>query len=66
MLLSEPLARLITFFRTSFNKICLSSQRMSDSFHHITESRELSEKIRVQNMLIWPCFGIFAKDEVMM
>ena len=40
MLLSEPLATLITFFRTSLIKIYLNSQRMSDPFCHITESRQ--------------------------
>ena len=38
MLLSEPLASLITFFRPSSIKFYLNSQRMSDSFYHITES----------------------------
>ena len=38
MLLNEPLAILITFFRTSLMKFYHNSQRMSDSFYHITES----------------------------
>ena len=59
MLLSEPLASLITFFRTSFIKFYLNSQRISDSFYHITELSELNWKIKVQDILIWPCFGIF-------
>ena len=42
MLLSEPLvARLITFSKTGLMKFYLKSQRMSDSFYHITVSREL-------------------------
>ena len=32
---------------------------MSDSFYHITELSELNWKRRVQNILIWPCFGNF-------
>ena len=40
MFLSEPLASLITFFRTSSIKFYYNSQQMSDSFYHI---------------LIWPC-----------
>ena len=42
MLLSEPLASLITFFRTSLIKFYLNSQRMLDSFYHITELSELN------------------------
>ena len=38
MLSSETLASLITFFRTSLMKFYHNSRRMSDSFHHITES----------------------------
>ena len=66
MLLSEPLASLKTFFKMSLIKFYHKSQRMSDSFYHITESSELNWKIRVQNIVIWPCFGIFALDDVMM
>ena len=44
MLLMEPLASLITFFRTSLIKFYLNSQQMSDSFYHITEFSELDEK----------------------
>ena len=44
MLLSEPRARLITFFWTSLIKFYLNSQRMSDSFNHITKSSESNEK----------------------
>ena len=44
MLLSEPLASLITFFKTSLITFYLNSQRMSDSFYHITESSELNKK----------------------
>ena len=40
MLLSEPLASLITFFRTSLIKFYHNMQRMSDYFYHITESSE--------------------------
>ena len=40
MLLSEPLASSITFFRTSVVKFDLNSQRMSNSFYHMTESSE--------------------------
>ena len=42
MLLSEPLASLITFFQNEFSKFYLNSKRMSDSFYHITESSELN------------------------
>ena len=42
MLLSEPLASLIMFFRTSLIKFYLNSQRMSDSFDHIAELSELN------------------------
>ena len=52
MLLSEPLTSLITFFKTILTKFYHNSQRMSDSFYHITESSELDCKIKVQNMLI--------------
>ena len=41
------------FFRTSLMKLYHTSQRMLDSFYHITESNELKCKIRVQNIL--PC-----------
>ena len=44
MLLSEPLATLLTFFKTSFMKFYLNNQGTSDSFYHITESRELNIK----------------------
>ena len=55
MLLSEPLASLIMFFRTSVIQFYHNSQRMSDSFYHITESNESNKKIRLQNILISPC-----------
>ena len=55
MLLSEPLASLITFFRTGFKQFYHKTQRMSDSFYHITESSKLNGKIWVQNILISPC-----------
>ena len=45
MLLSEPLASLITFFKTSLMKFYLSSQHMSDSFYYINELSELNWKI---------------------
>ena len=54
MLLREPLASLIMFFRKSLIKLYHNSQRMSDSFHHITESGESNQKI-FQNILISPC-----------
>ena len=61
--LSEPLASLITFFRMSLMKFHLSSQRMSDSIYHITESSELYKKkkisVQIQNILIRPYFGFF-------
>ena len=44
MLLSEPLASLITFFRTSLIKFYLNSEQMSDSFYHMTELSELNRK----------------------
>ena len=52
MLLSEPLASLITFFRTSLIKFYHNIQRMSDSFYHITESSELDKKNKIP---ISPC-----------
>ena len=48
MLLSEPLASLIPFFRTSLIKFYRNSQRMSDSFYHIAESSESNKKIKFQ------------------
>ena len=51
MLLSEPLASLITYFRTSLIKSYHNSQRITDSFYHMTESK----KMRVQNILIAKC-----------
>ena len=44
----ELLASLITFFRTCLIKFYLNSQRVPDSFYHMTESK----KIRVLNILI--------------
>ena len=44
MLLSEPLANLITFFRTSLIKFYHDGQPLSDSFYHMTESCELKKK----------------------
>ena len=41
MLLSEPLASLITLFQDEFNKILHNSQETSDYFYHIIESSEL-------------------------
>ena len=45
MLSSKHLATILdldlTFFRTSLMKFYLNSQRMSDSFYHITESSRL-------------------------
>ena len=41
MLLSEPVASLITFFRTSLIKFYHNGRQMSDSFFHITESSQL-------------------------
>ena len=40
MLLSEPLASLITFFRTSLMNFCRNNQRISDSFFYITKSSD--------------------------
>ena len=59
MLLSEPFDELYYFFKMSLIKFYLNSQRMSDSFYHITELSELNWKIGVQNIFIWPCFAIF-------
>ena len=42
MLLSSLKARLMIFFRTSLMKFYLNSQRMSDSFYHITERTEVN------------------------
>ena len=53
MLLKKPLASSIKFFQDELIKFYHNSQRMSDSFYHITESSEL--KMRFQNILIWPC-----------
>ena len=52
ILLSEPLAGLVTFFRTSLIQFYLNTQRMSDSFYQITELNKLKRKIRVQNILM--------------
>ena len=46
MLLGEPLASLITFFKTRLIKFHHNSQRMPDSLYHITESSEISKEIR--------------------
>ena len=62
MLLSEPLASLITFFRTSLIKFYHNSQRTSDNFYHIAESSKLNRKMRVQNILIWPCWSVMFKN----
>ena len=43
MLLSKPLASLITCFRTNIIKFYVNNQRISDSFYFITESRELKK-----------------------
>ena len=63
MLFSEPLANLITFFRTSLIKFYHNSQRMSDSFYQITEPNELNYKIRFKKTYSFghvhvgkPCF----------
>ena len=45
MLLSEPLASLITFFRTRLIKFYLNSQRMSDSFYHIVDRKRGDQAI---------------------
>ena len=42
MLLSEPVASLITILRMILIKFYHNSQRMSDSFYHITELSELN------------------------
>ena len=44
MLLREPLASLITVFRTSLIKFYLNCQRMLDSFYHITEFKRIKLK----------------------
>ena len=44
MVLGEPLASLITFFRKRLIKLHLNSQQMSDFFYHMTESCELNLK----------------------
>ena len=49
-------------FQDEFMKFYLNSQRMSDSFNHITESRYFNfKKMKVQNILIWPCFGFLRR-----
>ena len=45
MLLSEPLASLITFFK--FNKMLAQQSTKSDSFYYVTESSELNLKNKV-------------------
>ena len=56
MLLSEPLASLIALSgQVYLIQFYHNSQRMSDSFHHITKSSKLNKKIRFQNILIWLC-----------
>ena len=55
MSLSEPLASLITFLRTNLITFYLNIQRMSDSFHQISEYSESNYKIWFQNIIIWPC-----------
>ena len=55
MLLSGPLASLITFSRTNLIKVYHNSQRMPDHLYHKTESSELNWRIRVPNIFIWPC-----------
>ena len=52
MLLGEPLASLITFFKTRLIKFHHNSQRMPDSLYHITESSEISKEI-VMAILHW-------------
>ena len=42
MLVREPLASLPTFFRASLIKFYKNSQRMSDCFYHVTESKKLN------------------------
>ena len=65
MLLSEPIASLLTFFRTSMIKFYRNSQRMTDSLYHITEASELNfkkygSKIYSFDHIGQPCLGIFA------
>ena len=65
MLLSGPLASLITFFKTSLIKFYLNSQRMSDIFYYITELSELNWNIEESKTYSFghvgrPCFRIFA------
>ena len=68
MVLGEPLASLITFFRKRLIKLHLNSQQMSDFFYHMTESCELNlkkKRSKKQKKIIRPCFGIFGYDDVM-
>ena len=56
MLLSKPLASLITFFRTSLINFYLNSQRMSDSFYHIKRIKlklKLISSLKLSNNPIW-------------
>ena len=55
MLLSGPLESLITFFRTSLIKFYHKSQRMSDSFYHITEPSEIELKNKGPKHTHFPC-----------
>ena len=68
MILSEPLVSLMTLFRTSLIKFYHSSQRMSDSFYHITESSELNLKKGFISYTFrhvgQPCFRIFTKKYI--
>ena len=59
MLLSEPLASLITFFRMSLIKFYLYSQQMSDSFYHINASSKLNLKNKGPKNIHFPMFWNF-------
>ena len=60
MLLSEPLASLITFFMTSLIKFHRNSQQISDSFYHITESSDLEKTVKTYSFgnVGQPCLGL--------
>ena len=64
---NRAFSELNNIFQDECNKILSQQSRMPHSFYHITDSSQLNLKeIRVQNILIWPCLGIFAYDDVMM
>ena len=66
MLLSKPLASLITFFRMSLIKFYHDSQRMSDSVYRMTECFELNNKegLKYTAKCGQPCVSNFALEYI--